>query len=67
MEPNYAKPEEMQVTNTVAAKIKEPGMYCFVRRNSIFVALPLCISNEQVDEGPAIISKSVCIADGHEV
>ena len=58
-----AKPEEMVIMNQVAAKIKELGMYTFVRWNYIFIAPPLCITKEQVDEGLAIISKSIAIAD----
>jgi len=67
MAPFNAKPEEMQVMNQVAAKIKELGMYTFVRWNFIFLAPPLCISREQVDEGLAIISESIRIADGYVV
>lgn len=63
MAPFNAKPEEMVIMNQVAAKIKELGMYTFVRWNYIFIAPPLCITKEQVDEGLAIISKSIEIAD----
>jgi taurine---2-oxoglutarate transaminase len=65
MAPFNAKPNEMQVMNKVAAKIKELGMYTFVRWNFIFVAPPLCVNKEQVDEGLAIISESLRIADGY--
>jgi taurine---2-oxoglutarate transaminase len=63
MAPFNAKPNEMEVMNKVAAKIKELGMYTFVRWNYIFVAPPLCITKEQVDEGLAIISEAIAIAD----
>ncbi|MEO7313096.1 MAG: aminotransferase class III-fold pyridoxal phosphate-dependent enzyme [Chitinophagaceae bacterium] len=63
MAPFNAKPDEMVVMNKVAAKIKELGMYTFVRWNYIFVAPPLCITKEQVDEGLAIISEAIAIAD----
>ena len=63
MAPFNAKPDEMVVMNKVAAKIKELGMYTFVRWNYIFVAPPLCITKDQVDEGLAIISKAISIAD----
>jgi taurine---2-oxoglutarate transaminase len=63
MAPFNAKPNEMQVMNKVAAKIKELGMYTFVRWNFIFVAPPLCVTREQVDEGLAIISEALDIAD----
>jgi taurine---2-oxoglutarate transaminase len=63
--PFNAKPNEMEVMNKVAAKIKELGMYTFVRWNYIFVAPPLCINKEQIDEGLAIISQAIAIADAH--
>jgi taurine--2-oxoglutarate transaminase len=49
--------------NKVAAKIKELGMYTFVRWNYIFIAPPLCINKKQVDEGLSIISQAIAIAD----
>lgn len=63
MAPFNAKPDEMAVMNKVAARIKELGMYTFVRWNFIFIAPPLCITKEQVDEGLAIISEAISIAD----
>jgi taurine--2-oxoglutarate transaminase len=63
MAPFNAKPDEMNVMNKVAAKIKELGMYTFVRWNYIFIAPPLCITKEQVEEGLAIIDQAITIAD----
>jgi taurine--2-oxoglutarate transaminase len=63
MAPFNAKPDEMGVMNKVAAKIKELGMYTFVRWSYIFIAPPLCITKEQVDEGLAIISEAISLAD----
>jgi taurine--2-oxoglutarate transaminase len=63
MAPFNAKPDEMAVMNRVAAKIKELGMYTFVRWNYIFVAPPLSITQEQIDEGLRIISEALKIAD----
>ncbi len=65
MAPFNAKPEEMAVMNKVAAKIKELGMYTFVRWSYVFVAPPLCVTKEQIDEGLAIISEALKIADEH--
>ncbi len=65
MAPFNAKPNEMAIMNQVAAKIKDLGMYTFVRWNYIFVAPPLCVTKEQIDEGLAIISKAISIADGY--
>ncbi len=63
MAPFNAKPDEMVVMNKVAAKIRELGMYTFVRWNYVFIAPPLCITKEQIDEGLAIISEAIAIAD----
>ncbi|MDO9260758.1 MAG: aminotransferase class III-fold pyridoxal phosphate-dependent enzyme, partial [Flavobacteriaceae bacterium] len=63
MAPFNAKPEEMIIMNKVAAKIKELGMYTFVRWNYIFIAPPLNINKEQIDEGLNIISQAISIAD----
>ena len=63
MAPYNAKPDEMTVMNKVAARIKDLGMYTFVRWNYIFVAPPLCINKEQIDEGLAMISDAISIAD----
>jgi taurine--2-oxoglutarate transaminase len=63
MAPFNAKPEEMVAMNKVAAKIKELGMYTFVRWSYIFIAPPLCVTKEQINEGLAIISEAILIAD----
>jgi taurine--2-oxoglutarate transaminase len=63
MAPFNAKPDEMGVMNKVAAKLKELGLYTFVRWSYIFVAPPLCVTKEQIDEGLAIISEAIKIAD----
>jgi taurine--2-oxoglutarate transaminase len=63
MAPFNAKPDEMVVMNKVAAKIRELGMYTFVRWNYIFIAPPLCINEKQIDEGLEIISEALKIAD----
>jgi taurine---2-oxoglutarate transaminase len=65
MAPFNAKPEEMVVMNKVAARIKELGMYTFVRWNFIFVAPPLCVTKEQIDEGLNIISDAISFADAY--
>jgi taurine--2-oxoglutarate transaminase len=65
MAPYNAKPDEMAVMNKVAARLKDLGMYTFVRWNYIFVAPPLCINKEQIDEGLAMISDAISIADQH--
>jgi taurine--2-oxoglutarate transaminase len=61
--PFNAKPDEMVIMNKVAAKIKELGMYTFVRWGLVFVAPPLCVTKAQIDEGLEIISEALKIAD----
>lgn len=63
MAPFNAKPDEMAVMNKVAAKLVELGMYTFVRWGYIFIAPPLTVTKEQVDEGLAMISEALKIAD----
>jgi taurine--2-oxoglutarate transaminase len=65
MAPFNAKPEEMTVMNQVATRLRQLGMYTFVRWNYLFIAPPLCITREQVDEGLAMISEALTIADQH--
>jgi taurine---2-oxoglutarate transaminase len=65
MAPFNAKPEEMTVMNQVAARLKQLGMYTFVRWNYVFIAPPLCINREQIDQGLAMISDALTIADQH--
>jgi taurine--2-oxoglutarate transaminase len=67
MAPFNAKPDEMLVMNQVAAKIKDLGMYTFVRWNYVFIAPPLTINKEEIDEGLAIISEALKIADEHVI
>ena len=61
--PFNAKPSEMGIMPQVAAKLSELGMYTFVRWNYIFIAPPLIVTEAQIDEGLAIISQALAIAD----
>lgn len=61
--PFNAKPDQMTVMNKVAARLKELGMYTFLRWNYVFIAPPLCITREQVDEGLEMIDDALKIAD----
>ncbi|PCJ62029.1 MAG: aspartate aminotransferase family protein [Planctomycetota bacterium] len=61
--PWNAKAGDMEATNKMAAKIRELGMFTFVRWNWIFIVPPLIITEEQIDEGIEIISKTIAIAD----
>lgn len=61
--PWNAKPADMEATNRMAAKVREAGMFTFVRWNWIFTAPPLIVNEEQIDEGIDIISQACSIAD----
>lgn len=61
--PYNAKATEMVVMNQMAAKLKTLGMYTFVRWNYIFIAPPLTVTKQQVDEGMAMISEALKIGD----
>lgn len=63
MAPFNADAADMVVMNKVAAKIRELGMYTFVRWSYVFIAPPLCVTKEQIDEGLSIISEAIKIAD----
>ena len=65
MAPWNAKPSQMGVMNQVTAKIRELGMFTFVKWNFIFIAPPLTITKAEVDEGMEIISQAIAIADEH--
>lgn len=58
-----AKPADSEPTLRMAAKIRELGMFTFVRWNFIFIAPPLIITEAEVDEGLDIISQAISIAD----
>ena len=61
--PWNAGPEDMEVTSRMAAKVRELGMFTFVRWNWVFIAPPLNITKEEIDKGMDIISQVISIAD----
>lgn len=61
--PWNASPNDMEATNRMAARIRELGMFTFVRWNWIFVAPPLNITKQEIDEGLETISAAISIAD----
>ena len=65
MAPYNAGPVEMTIMNQVAARLRQLGMYAFVRWNYVFICPPLSITREQIDEGLAMISDALTIADAH--
>lgn len=61
--PWNGKGVDLEVTHKVAAKIRDLGMFTFVKWNYIFIAPPLITTEEQIDEGLAIISQALTVAD----
>ena len=61
--PYNAAGDDLKVTNQIAAKVRELGLYTFVRWGYIFIAPPLCITKDQIDEGLAIIGEALKISD----
>ena len=59
MAPFNAKASELGPMKTVAKKIRELGMFTFVKWNYIFVAPPLVISKSEIDKGVEILSKAI--------
>jgi len=61
--PYNAKPDQMATMNRINAFFRENGLYTFIRWNNFFVNPPLCITEEQLLEGLAIVDKGLRIAD----
>jgi len=61
--PYNAAGEDLKITNQIAAKVRELGLYTFVRWGYIFIAPPLCVTKDQIDEGLAIIGEALKISD----
>jgi taurine--2-oxoglutarate transaminase len=61
--PWNAKPGQAAVMNKVSARLLELGMHTLVRWNWLFVAPPLCIIKEQLEEGFTIIDDALKLAD----
>ena len=49
----------------VASNLRGQGMSTFVKWDWIFCAPPLIISNEQIDEGLAMLDKALELADAY--
>ncbi len=61
--PWNAKGDQARITGELVAKVRELGMFTFVKWNFIFLAPPLISTEENIDEGLDIISKVCEIAD----
>jgi taurine--2-oxoglutarate transaminase len=63
--PWNAPADQLAITNEIAKKIRDLGMFTFVRWNWIFIAPPLNVSKDDIDKGLNIISEAILIADKH--
>jgi taurine---2-oxoglutarate transaminase len=61
--PYNASPAEMALMNKLNASFRSNGLFTFVRWNTFFVNPPLCITEAQLREGPAIIDRGLEIVD----
>lgn len=61
--PFNASGADMDISNKIAGKLKELGMYTFVRWGFIFIAPPLTVTKSEIDEGLVMISEALKIAD----
>jgi taurine--2-oxoglutarate transaminase len=61
--PFNARPDEMGPINRLNAFFLDHGLFTFVRWNTFFVNPPLCITEEQLREGLAIIDQGLDIVD----
>ncbi|MFT3836205.1 MAG: aminotransferase class III-fold pyridoxal phosphate-dependent enzyme [Myxococcaceae bacterium] len=63
MAPFNARPDQMGVMGDLRKALIDGGIYTFVRWNNFFVNPPLCITEEQLMEGLAIVDKALDVAD----
>ncbi len=61
--PFNARPDQMGAMAKLAARFREDGLHTFVRWNNFFVNPPLCITEEQLREGLAIIDRALEVTD----
>ncbi len=58
-----AKKEELRTMDEIAAYLRDHGLFTFIKANMIFIVPPLCITQEQIDEGITIIKGALSISD----
>lgn len=65
MAPWNAKASEMGVMLDVKKRLRELGMFTFVKWNFIFVAPPLTVIESEIEKGLDILSQAISLADKH--
>lgn len=63
MAPFNARPDQMGVMGQLGGFFRDNGLYTFVRWNNFFVNPPLCVTEEQLMEGLAIIDRGLELTD----
>ena len=58
-----AKGDELKTMNEIGAYLRENGLFTFIKANMIFIVPPLCITEEQIDEGLKIVKGALHISD----
>ena len=61
--PWNAKGEDANISAEITGKLRELGMFTFVKWNFIFLAPPLIITEDQIDDGVEILSEALKVAD----
>ena len=61
--PYNPRPVQMQPMNQINKFFRENGLYTFVRWNTFFVNPPLCITEEHLMEGLAVVDRALEISD----
>jgi taurine--2-oxoglutarate transaminase len=58
-----AKGAELKIMSEIGAYLREHGLFTFIKANLIFIVPPLCITQDQIDEGLQIIDNALSISD----
>ncbi len=58
-----ASGDELRTMNEIAAYLRDHGLFTFIKANMIFIVPPLCITEDQIDEGINIIKGALSISD----
>jgi len=58
-----ASGNELKTMNEIGSYLRENGLFTFIKANMIFIVPPLCINEEQIDEGITIIKGALSISD----
>jgi len=58
-----ATKDELKTMSEIGAYLREHGLFTFIKANMIFIVPPLCITEDQIDEGLTIIKGALKISD----